>query len=96
MSESDKYYQKEMGREWLIRKEMILAIIQYSLGNIDLSLKIMKNIEIKHKEMLQAEQYSMVIHFINAIRHFIKKPHESDENLLNEIEKNKPEKREGL
>ena len=87
MSESDKYYQKEMGREWLIRKEMILAIIQYSLGNIDLCLKIMKNIEVKHKDMLQAEQYSMVIHFINAIRHFIKKPHESDENLLNEIEK---------
>ena len=76
-----------MGREWLIRKEMILAIIQYSLGNIDLCLKIMKNIEVKHKDMLQAEQYSMVIHFINAIRHFIKKPHESDENLLNEIEK---------
>ena len=93
MSESDKYYQKEMGREWLIRKEMILAIVQTSLGNTEYSLKIMRGIEVKHKDMLEAEQYGMVKHFIDTVRTYIKTPYEADQNALlkfeNKIELNK-------
>jgi len=87
MSESDKYYQKEMGREWLIRKEMILAIVQASLGNTEFSLKIMRGIEVKHKDMLEADQYGMVEHFIDAIRTYIKNPYEADQKILSEFEK---------
>lgn len=86
MSESDKYYQKEMGREWLIRKEMILAIVQTSLGNTEYSLKIMRGIEVKHKDMLEAEQYGMVKHFIDTVRTYIKTPYEADQNALLEFE----------
>ena len=86
MSESDKYYQKEMGREWLIRKEMILAIVQTSIGNTDYSIKIMNGIESKHKEMLDVDQYGMVRHFISAIRTYIKNPHEADQKILSEFE----------
>ena len=82
MSESDKYYQKEMGREWLIRKEMILAIVQTSIGNTDYSIKIMNGIESKHKEMLDVDQYGMVRHFISAIKTYIKNPHEADQKIL--------------
>jgi len=87
MSESDKYYQKEMGREWLIRKEMILAIVQASLGNTEFSLKIMRGIEVKHKDMLEADQYGMVEHFIDAIRTYIKNPYEANQKVLSEFEK---------
>ena len=87
MSESDKYYQKEMGREWLISKEMILAIVQASLGNTEFSLKIMRGIEVKHKDMLEADQYGMVEHFIDAIRTYIKNPYEANQKVLSEFEK---------
>ena len=87
MSESDKYYQKEMGREWLIRKEMILAIVQTSLGNTEYSLKIMRGIEVKHKDMLEAEQYGMVKHFIDTVKTYIKNPYEADQKVLSEFEK---------
>ena len=87
MSESAKYYQKEMGREWLIRKEMILAIVQASLGNTEFSLKIMRGIEVKHKDMLEADQYGMVEHFIDAIRTYIKNPYEANQKVLSEFEK---------
>ncbi len=86
MSESDKYYQKEMGRQWLIRKEMILAIVQTSLGNTEYSLKIMRGIEVKHKDMLEAEQYGMVKHFIDTVRTYIKTPYEANQNALLEFE----------
>ena len=86
MSESDKYYQKEMGREWLIRKEMIFAIVQTSIGNTDYSIKIMNGIESKHKEMLDVDQYGMVRHFISAIKTYIKNPHEADQKMLSQFE----------
>mgnify|MGYP001305775689 CR=1 FL=1 len=86
MSESDKYYQKEMGREWLIRKEMILAIVQTSIGNTEYSLKIMNTIESKHKEMLDLDQYGMVRHFISSIKTYIKNPYEADQKILSEFE----------
>ena len=83
MSESDKYYQKEMGREWLIRKEMIFCIIQTSLGNTELSLKRLSAIEKKHSDMLSIDQYSMVSPFIHLIRNYIKNPQDSNiDNLV--------------
>jgi len=87
MSESDKYYQNVMGREWLIRKEMILAIVQTSIGNTEYSLKIMNTIESKHKEMLDVDQYGMVRHFMNAVKTYIKNPHEADQKILSEFER---------
>ena len=93
MSESDKYYQKEMGREWLIRKEMIFCIVQTSLGNTELSLKILSSIEKKHSDMLSIDQYSMINPFIQLIRNYIKNPQEAKiDNLIqfeNNIELNK-------
>lgn len=87
MFESDNYYQKEMGREWLIRKEMIMAIAQTSLGNIDNSLKIMKAIEEKHKDMLSINQYSMVLPFIDLLKLYINNPNEVNHEVLSNFEK---------
>ena len=86
MFESDHYYQKEMGREWLIRKDMIMAIAQTSLRNIDNSLRIMKAIEEKHKDMLRINQYSMVLPFIELLRLYIDNPNEVNLEVLSNFE----------
>ena len=41
-NKSDGYYQKTMGREWVIRKEMIRAVVQLELNNIDIDIKLPK------------------------------------------------------
>ena len=86
MYEPDTFYQNQMGREWLVRKDMIMAIAQASLGNVDNSLKIMKSIEDKHKDMFSNEQYSMVAPFINALKTYLNHPHEVNKVVLEEIE----------
>ena len=86
MSESDNYYQKTMGREWLMRKDMILAIVQTSLGNTEYSLKIINNIEKKHSDMLNTEQYRMVSPFISLFKNYIKNPHEVNQEKLSDFE----------
>ena len=65
MNKSSGYYQKKMGREWLIRKDMIRVIAQVEIGNIEISLTILRNIKKQHKEMLKAEEYRLALHFVD-------------------------------
>ena len=44
-NKSDSYYQKTMGREWLLRKEMIRALILLELKHIDLAEKTLISIK---------------------------------------------------
>lgn len=86
MSESDNYYQKNMGREWLVRKDMILAIVQTSLGNAELSLRIINSLEKKHGDMLKTEQYRMVEPFIRLFKNYIKNPQVVNQEDLSTFE----------
>ena len=85
-NKSDGYYQKTMGREWVIRKEMIRAIIQLELNNIDIAENIVLNIESKHKELFQKKQFMLVKPFIIAMKLFINNPERATEDALNQIE----------
>jgi hypothetical protein len=42
---SDKWCESKMGREWVLKKNLGELIIQYELGNIDLTLNKIKSIE---------------------------------------------------
>ena len=75
-----------MGREWVIRKEMIRAIIQLELNNIDIAENIVLNIESKHKELFQKKQFMLVKPFIIAMKLFINTPEKATEDALNQIE----------
>ena len=58
----------------MIRKEMIRAIIQLELNNIDIAENIVLNIESKHKELFQKKQFMLVKPFIIAMKLFINNP----------------------
>ena len=75
-----------MGREWVIRKEMIRAVIQLGLSNIDIAENIVLNIESKHKELFQKKQFMLVKPFIEAMKLFINNPERATEDALNQIE----------
>ena len=85
-NKSDGYYQKNMGREWVIRKEMIRAIVQLELNNIDIAENIILSIESKHKELFQKKQFMLVKPFISAMKLYINNPEKATEETLNQIE----------
>ena len=74
MNKSSGYYQKNMGREWLIRKDMIRVISQVEIGNIEISLNILKNIRKQHKEMLKADEYRLALHFVDFVISYLNDP----------------------
>ena len=85
-NKSDGYYQKTMGREWVIRKEMIRAVVQLELNNIDISETIVLNVESKHNELFEKKQFMLVKPFIVAMKLFINNPEKATEEALNQIE----------
>ena len=74
MNKSTAYYQKNMGREWLIRKEMIRVICQVEIGNIENSLTILKSIKVQHQEMIELEEYRLVSAFIDLVIRYLNDP----------------------
>ena len=85
-NKSDGYYQKTMGREWVIRKEMIRAVVQLELNNIDIAETIVLNVESKHNELFEKKQFMLVKPFIVAMKLFINNPEKATEEALNQIE----------
>ena len=86
MAESDNYYQKNMGREWLVRQKLIKSLLQLELGNIEIALSILGSIKKKHKTMLKIEKYDIVRYFIDALIIYINDPDEITESSLSNLE----------
>ena len=84
---SDSYYQKTMGREWLLRKEMIRALIFLELKHIDLAEKTLISIKHKYNDLFASKQYKMVFPYIKALERFINEPQTIDLKELKSLEK---------
>ena len=89
LNKSDIYYQENMGREWLLRKEMIRTLILIDLTHIDLAEKNIISMKNKYFDLFPTKQYKMVVPFIKALEKFINEPEKADleelNNILNEL-----------
>ena len=85
MNKSASYYQKKMGREWLLRKEMIRVIAQTEIGNIESSIAILKSIKAQHKDMLELSEYRLVVYFVDLLLGYLNDPYSMKENMLDEV-----------
>jgi hypothetical protein len=86
LNQSEPFYLKKMGKEWVLRKDMIKAIILIELKHIDLADKIIKSIKHSNANLLIKKQYKMVKPFIDAIEKYIDSPFEVNIAFLDEME----------
>ncbi len=87
INQSDAFYQKRFGREWLIRKDLTKASIQLELGNGDIAYSILESIKKKHADMFTSKQYQMVAYYVELFMRYLNNPFEMDENSIAELEK---------
>ena len=85
MNKASSYYQKKMGREWLLRKEMIRVIAQIEIGNIESSITILKTIKAQHKDMLELLEYRLVVYFVELLLGYLKDPFAVKESMLDKV-----------
>ena len=87
LNKSDAFYKNNMGREWMLRKEMIRALILIELKHIDLAEKILNAIKQKNNDLFSSKQYMLVSPYITALEKYINEPENTDVSQLKEVEK---------
>ncbi len=71
---SDKWCAKKMGREWVLRKNLVDVINQFERENYEIALSRMKSIERTFSDLLARPMYSRVKTFLGLIKHMINYP----------------------
>ncbi len=74
MKRSDKWCEANMGREWVLKKNLGELIIQYELGNEDLVLNKARALERGFADLLHQQAYRNVKHYIRIIRQMALQP----------------------
>ncbi len=99
---TDKWCEKKMGREWVLKKNMIELIIQYELGNDDIAINRIRSIERSFGDFFEQpiHQRQRARQFIGFMKRFINDPHwvRSDEykNNVDLMLKSIPEEQEDI
>jgi hypothetical protein len=73
---------KKMGREWVLKKNLIELIAQYELKNYDLARNKLKSIEKNFADMLAQSLFQNVKAYLYFIRQMLDKPHAKPDQLF--------------
>ncbi len=76
IDQSDSFLAKKMGKEWLMRKNLIDLLTQYEKGNTEIAMQRIKHFKTLHKNILQLEVYDRVNTFLGYVTDCINKPYE--------------------
>lgn len=71
---SDKWCEANMGREWVLKKNLGELIIQFELGNEDLVMNKARSLERSFADLLHQPAYRNVKHYIRFIKHMADQP----------------------
>lgn len=71
---TDNWFEKNMGVEWRIKKNMIEVIYQYELDRTEIALDRINSLERIHKALFQTKKYNRVVVFLGLIKRIIKNP----------------------
>lgn len=74
MGHTDAWLEKKMGKEWRFKKSMIELIVQYELGNTEISLQRLRALEKYFSGFLQHPSYQRASIFIRFIKQLILHP----------------------
>lgn len=83
---TDRWLEKKMGKEWVFKKGLIEVIVQYEMGNEDISLNRIRSIERYFGNLFNTKTYRRAKLFMQYVRAFIKDPLvASDEDFKSKV-----------
>lgn len=71
---SDKWYEKKLGKEWVLRKSVMEIFTQYEIGNDDIALNRIRSLERNFEDFFENISYKRAKVFLGLIKDFINDP----------------------
>lgn len=76
LGHTDNWFEKNMGVEWRIKKNLIDVIYQYELGRTEMALDRIYSLERIHASLFKTKKYKRVVVFLGLVKEVIKNPHQ--------------------
>lgn len=73
---TDDFLVKRLGVEWVMRKNLIYAIVQYELGHEDICLATIRKMERKYTDVLRMHGYERAKNYLTMLKQFVNDPHQ--------------------
>ena len=74
MNHSDKWMEKKMGKEWIVKKITCEAIMQYQIGNEDIALQKIQLIEKNYNGLISRPAYRKLPVYLSFLKKLFKNP----------------------
>ncbi|MCB0842888.1 MAG: hypothetical protein KDE26_06470 [Bacteroidetes bacterium] len=86
MNHSDKWMEKKMGKEWIIKKNLSELILQYELGNYDLVHNRIRSIERNYKKILAMPAYQKLVVYLSFIKRMVNHPNGNFADIYEDVQ----------
>jgi hypothetical protein len=73
---TDDFLVKRLGVEWVMRKNLIFAIVQYEVGHEDICLSTIRKMERKYAGVLRMHGYERAKNYLILLKQFVNNPHQ--------------------
>ena len=77
---TNTWYEKKMGTDWVIKKQLIEILIYIERGNIDTVMTRLYSFERRYNSYLKHNNEKELIQYINMVKWYLKKPEEIKTN----------------
>jgi hypothetical protein len=77
IAHSNNRCEKIMGKEWVLKKDILETLVQYDLGNDDIALNKIRSVERTYDFLKENEQYQRVLVFLQLCRKLFLNPHDA-------------------
>ncbi|MEO1450353.1 MAG: hypothetical protein AAFV07_12550, partial [Bacteroidota bacterium] len=74
ITHSDKWLEKKMGKEWVVRKCLSEVLLQYDLGNMDIAQNRIRALERNHRDLLSQPEYARVRGYLSIVKILVNPP----------------------
>lgn len=74
LNHSDQWYEKKMGKEWVMKKNICEMIFYYDYGDYDIAFNRLRSIERNYKDVFKREHYQNALNFLKLIKVFFDRP----------------------
>ncbi|MGB0525498.1 MAG: hypothetical protein ACPGJS_21155, partial [Flammeovirgaceae bacterium] len=70
LNHSDQWYEKKMGKEWVLKKNLCEMFFYYDYGDYDLAFNKLRSIERNSKDFFKQANYQNALNFLKLIKSF--------------------------
>ena len=100
LNHTEKWYNKKLGKEWVLKKNVMEIMLHCDLGNAELALSRIRSVQRNFSSFLKQPLYKRAADFISLVKKMIEKPMlKEDNDFMGKVEKKlvtKPEEYEDL